>query len=185
MLRFEELEKELKKFSDYVIREARKKLVEADKKSSGKLYDSIDANIIQEKDAFLVEFLMEDYGKFVDQGVKGKNPNQLPQGAKWFGTQKAPKSPYKFGSMKSKGLRKAINRWTVQKNLKGARDDKGRFLSRKTMQYLITRSIYLSGIKATMFFTEPYNKALKRFSQKFTEAISLDIENNFLYGQNK
>ena len=186
MLDFKEVEKELNKFKDFVVKKAKANLVKSKKVSSGALYNSIDAKIIQEADAFLVEFLMEDYGKFVDQGVRGKNASELPKGAKWYGKNKAPKSPYKFGSMKSRGLRKAINRWTVQKKgLKGVRDSKGRFISRKSMQYLITRSIYLSGIKSTLFFTSPYNEALKKFSQKFTEAFILDMENNFLFGQNK
>tara|TARA_R100000773_G_C4210846_1_gene110475 strand:- start:55 stop:612 length:558 start_codon:yes stop_codon:yes gene_type:complete len=185
MLKFKEVEKELEKFKNFVVEKAKSNLVKKKKVTSGNLLNSIDARIIQEADAFLVEFLMEDYGKFVDQGVKGKNASELPRGAKWYGKNKAPKSPYQFGSMKSRGLRKAINKWTIQKNLKGVRDAKGRFVPRKTMQFLISRSIYLSGIKSTLFFTSPYNEALKKFSQKFTEAFVLDVENNFLYGQNK
>ena len=98
---------------------------------------------------------------FVDKGVKGADPYALPEYARWHGKNKAPNSPYQFGSMKSRGLKQAINRWTIQKGLKGVRDKKtGRFLPRKSMQFMINRSIYLSGLEASMFFTGPYNKLL-------------------------
>ena len=123
---------------------------------------------------------MEDYGEFVDQGVKGKNPNALPEGAKYYGKQKAPNSPYKFGANKSKGLRAAINKWTVKKNLKGVRDKKGRFLSRKSMQYLIARNIYLSGIKPTRFFSKPFIAGEKKYELQLKEAFVSDLQNKII-----
>jgi hypothetical protein len=79
--------------------------------------------------------------------------------------------------MKSRGLKQAINRWTIQKGLKGVRDKKtGRFLPRKSMQFMINRSIYLSGLEASMFFTGPYNKLLVRFINKFFKAFTFDVD---------
>ena len=179
-MNLKETKKELGKFAKYVIKQARVNLTREKKNTTGALYKSLDYDIDVQKGAIVVDFLMEDYGEFVDKGVKGKNPNSLPQGAKWFGIQKAPTSPYQFGSNKSRGLRAAINKWTVQKNLKGVRDAKGRFIPRKTLQYLITRSIYLSGIRATLFFSRPFNKGLKRFTDKFTSAFALDIEQEII-----
>ena len=43
-------------------------------------------------------FIMEDYGKFVDQGVKGINPSRLPKGSKRYGQQQAPNSPFSYKS---------------------------------------------------------------------------------------
>ena len=182
---FKETKKELGAFAKYVIQQARSNLTKEGKNNTSALYKSLDYEIDIEKGAILVDFLMEDYGEFVDQGVKGKNPSSLPQGAKWSGIQKAPRSPFKFGRNKSRGLRKAINRWTIQKGLKGVRDSKGRFIGRKSLQYLITRSIYLSGLKATLFFTKPFNKGLQRFTDKFLDAFALDIENGIILGTKK
>jgi hypothetical protein len=182
---FKETKKELADFAKYVIQQARSNLTKEGKSNTGALYKSLDYEIDIEKGAILVDFIMEDYGEFVDQGVKGKNPNSLPQGAKWSGIQKAPNSPFKFGKNKSKGLRAAINRWTIQKGLKGVRDAKGRFIGRKSLQYLITRSIYLSGLKTTLFFTKPFNKGLQRFTDKFLDAFALDIENGIILGTKK
>ena len=174
---FKEIHKELALFAVTVIKEARKNLRQKKKITTGKLLKSIKAKIKQEKDYILLNFLMEDYGKFVDKGVKGADPYALPEGARWHGRNKAPNSPYQFGSMKSRGLKQAINRWTIQKGLKGVRDKKtGRFLPRKSMQFMINRSIYLSGLEASMFFTGPYNNLLVRFINKFFKAFTFDVD---------
>lgn len=147
----------LNKYAKYVVQQSRSNLTK-DKKGSGALYSSINYELDYENNIFLLEFLMEDYGEYVDRGVKGKSPNSLPKGSKWYGIQKAPTSPFKFGAMKSRGLRAAINKWTVQKGINGIRDKKGRFIKRKSLQYLITRSIYLSGIKANFFLQNHLKK---------------------------
>tara|TARA_R110002153_G_scaffold30414_3_gene93282 strand:- start:713 stop:1267 length:555 start_codon:yes stop_codon:yes gene_type:complete len=175
----------LNKFGKYVVQQSKSNLTR-DNKGGGSLYDSIKYTLDTEKDIFILDFLMEPYGEFVDKGVKGKDPNALPKGSIWSGIQKAPTSPYKFGAMKSKGLRKAINKWTITKGLTGTRDKKtGRFLPRKSMQYLITRSIYLSGIKASMFFTKPFEKAFQRLTPEITNSFILDIEQGIILGTKK
>jgi len=173
---FKEIHKELALFALTVLKEARKNLRQKKKITTGKLLKSLQAKIKQEKDYIMLTFLMEDYGKFVDKGVKGADPYALPEGAKWYGRNRAPDSPYQFGAMKSRGLKQAINRWTIQKGLKGVRDKKGRFLPRKSMQFMINRSIYLSGLEASMFFTGPYNKFLVRFINKFFRAFTFDVD---------
>ena len=39
-----------------------------------------------------------------------------------------------------------------------ARNKKGEFIPRKSLTFLISRSIYLSGIATTNFFTNPFDK---------------------------
>ena len=177
----------LNKFGKYVVQQARSNLTKTQPypQNGGALYNSLAYKIDTENDIFLIDFLMESYGEFVDRGVKGKNPNALPKGSKWSGIQKAPTSPYKFGSMKSTGLRKAINKWTKSKGIKGRDSKTGRFITTKTMQYLITRSIYLSGIKASMFFTKPFEQAFKRLTPEITESFLLDIEKGIILGTKK
>ena len=192
---FEESKKELKRFADYVIQQSRSNLSRdrgnrkyPNRNDTGKLYKSLSYKPEEEKGALLVQFFMEDYGEFVDEGVKGANPNKLPKGSLWKGIQKAPTSPYRFGtgSGKKGGLTKAINKWTVQKGLKGVRDKKtGKFLPRKSMQYLIRRSIYLSGIRATHFFSKPFNKGQEKYFDAFQKAFALDVEKGIILGTEK
>jgi len=186
-MEYNNLEAVMKKYAKYVIQQAKSNLSKAKPypKNKGNLYNTLDYKIDpDDQEALLVEFLMEDYAQFVDQGVKGKNPNALPQKAKYYGEQKAPNSPYKFGAMKSKGLKEAINKWTVKKNLDGVRDKKtGKFLKRKTMQYLIRRSIYLSGIKPTYFFSKPFEAGIKKYELQFKKAFISDLESRMVYGE--
>lgn len=175
----------LEKFGKYVVQQSKSNLTRQ-KKGGGSLYNSIKDDLDEEQNAFLLDFMMESYGEFVDKGVRGKNPNALPKNAKWKGIQKGKNSPYKFGSMKSRGLRKAINKWTVKKNIKGIRDKKtGRFLPRKTTQFLITRSIYLAGITPSMFFTKPFEKAFKNLPNEVINAFAIDVENSIVLGVKK
>ena len=185
---FKQVESELALFAETVIAEARKNLRRKKKVTTGELLKSLTYAIdTSQKDTTILNFVMKDYGRFVDRGVQGKDPYALPapgknkkgdelQGAKWYGKNRAPNSPYKFGSMSSRGLRGAINKWTIQKGIPGIRDKKGRFVPRKSMQFMMTRSIYLAGLEATMFFTDPYNKNLVRFINKFLDAFIFDVD---------
>ena len=89
--------------------------------------------------------------------------------------------------MKSRGLRGAINMWTVQKGVfdKQIRNKKGQFIPRKSLQFMMSRSIYLAGLEATMFFTDPYNKELRRFAAKFFDAFIIDIDEKLVYADKK
>ena len=72
---------------------------------------------------------------------------------------------------------KAFSQFVVRKNIKGSRDEKGRFVSRKSLQYLIARSVYMRGIKPSMFFTKPFNQAFDKLPPELQEKFGIDIEN--------
>ena len=68
---YKNLNDALEEYAKYVIQQARTNLTK-DKKGDGNLYNSLSYDILESTDEFLVDFLMEDYGMFVDKGVKGK-----------------------------------------------------------------------------------------------------------------
>jgi len=72
---------------------------------------------------------------------------------------------------------KPLADWAKAKNLR-LRDSKGRFKkgSYKTIGFLIARSIQKKGIKPSLFFTKPFNKAFKNLSKDLVEAFKLDVE---------
>ena len=119
---------------------------------------------------------METYshGEFQDKGVRGKNS--------YYADQATAESPYKFGTGSFAGqgeqFRKSIDRWMVKKNVfnKSIRDKKGRFIPRKSLEYLITRSIYSKGIRASMFFTKPFEKGLQRLPNELRIALEKDLD---------
>ena len=80
-MNYNQLNKALKDFGRYVVDQSKANL-KKDKKGDGDLYNSISYKFRQETNAFLLEFLMEDYGTFQDQGVKGANPDKVSPNSK-------------------------------------------------------------------------------------------------------
>ena len=147
----------LEKWAKYVVKQARTNLTKQGKNTSKNLYNSIDYTPKVEPDGIRILFEMLDYGEFQDKGVRGAKS--------YYADEATAGSPYKFGTGSFAGqgdrFRKSIDRWMVKKNVfnKSIRDKKGRFIPRKSLAYLITRSIYSKGIRASMFFTKPFEKA--------------------------
>jgi hypothetical protein len=115
---------------------------------------------------------MEDYGAYVDQGVQGKSSSS-----------KAPNSPFKFGSGSGRkgGLTQGISKWVQQKQIQFRDRKSGKFLSYQSTAFLITRSVYNKGIKPSLFFTRPFEKAFERLPDELVEAYGLDVEQFLKY----
>ena len=169
-----ELNKALNGFGKYVIQQSRSNLTKGKKNSTSDLYNSLKYDITEEQGNFLLDFLMEDYGDFVDQGVRGAGSSSNNR-----------TSPFKFGSGTGKkgGLTKGIEKWIKQKPIKQWKDKKtGKFLSYKSMTFLIARSIYNKGTKPSLFFTKPFYSAFKRLPVEIVKAFKLDIEKAIVLG---
>tara|TARA_R100001460_G_scaffold8513_1_gene21039 strand:- start:459 stop:953 length:495 start_codon:yes stop_codon:yes gene_type:complete len=160
-MQLKEVKEELNKFGKFVVQQARTRLTKSKKNVSKKLYNSLNYTINESDTSTSIIFEMEDYGKFQDEGVSG--------------TKKKYNTPYSYKSKMPPS--KAFSQWVVRKGLKGVRDDKGRFIKRKSMQYLIARSIFTHGIKPTMFFTIPFNQAFEKLPPELQEKFGIDIEN--------
>ena len=66
-----EVQKELERFRDYVVSQARRNLSRLRKNSSKRLYQSIQGKVKTMPNSISIEFAMEDYGVFQDAGVSG------------------------------------------------------------------------------------------------------------------
>ena len=146
--------------------------------ANGELYNSLDFKISEVSDNIELDFEATNYATFYDLGVQGAAPSKMPPNSlKRY--NKAPMSPYRFGtgSGKKGGLRGAIDKWVITKNLDNVRDKKtGRFLPRKSIVFLITRSIYLTGLQASNFFTAPFNKYTRDLEADLEDALGRDIK---------
>ena len=160
-MQLKETRNALNNFAKYVIKQARTNLTKSKKNSSKKLYNSLDYNVNVAKDSISVVFEMEDYGQFQDQGVSGKKTKY--------------NTPFSYKSKMPPS--KSFSEWVVRKGLKGTRDKKGRFIPRKSLQYLIARSVFMYGIKPSMFFTKPFETGFERLPKELQNKFGIDIEN--------
>jgi len=150
-----ELQIELEKFRDQVIEEAKENLRRLGK-DGGKLIDSIEGRVQANENSFEMEFSMEEYGIFQDKGVSGKR--------KKYNTE--------FTYKDKMPPPRAFDKWIVRKGI--APRNKGKFASRKSLQFMIARGVYMNGIKPSLFFTKPFEKAFKKLPDTLVEAFGLD-----------
>jgi len=168
------LASELNKFGDKLVKNTKRNLKRKGKSVSGVLADSIRYEIVEKDNTIILEFWMLEYGYYQDQGVKGYKPYSIKVNGK-RGKQKAPNSKFKFGSGKGKGsLFKSIDKWIVRKRLDKRK--KGKFTSRDSIRYAMTKSIFHQGIEPSHFFTEAWDKTLKGLDTKLADAILKDTE---------
>lgn len=153
----------LEKYCKYVIQQSRSNLTKKGNSASGALYKSLGYEISEDS----ISFTGESYGSFQDQGVKGKNAYYSASAS----------SPFKFGTGTGPkdGLRKGIAKWIKQKGIKGRDKKTGRFITDKSLTFLISRSIYDKGIRATLFFTKPFEAGLVKYGDEIAAAY---IEDN-------
>ena len=170
------LKKELDDFRNKVVSQAKKNL--SKKNSSGNLQRTISSDLKVSEHSFELSFDLGNYGEFVDKGVKGAAPNRVKNGR-----QKAPNSPFKFNSSKQSIPTKVLDKWTIMKGI-APRNEKGQFISRKTLKFLIARSIHAQGIKPSLFFTKPFEKEFKNLSNDVVTGFGLDVEDLLKYSLN-
>ena len=154
----------LNSFAKYVVQQSRSNLTKNEKNVSSKLYKSIDYDLDFNFDGsgFILQFFMEEYGVYQDQGVSG--------------TKKKYNTPFKYTN-KYPNIG-ALDRWTVRKSQlkKKVRDSKGRFIPRKSLVFLIARKIFLRGIKPSLFFTKPFEKRFKTLPKELKATLINDFE---------
>jgi hypothetical protein len=157
MLVRENTKEYLNAFAKYVIQQSRSNLSKQNKNVDKKLYNSLDKEIEVGANSFRLAFLMEDYGTFQDKGVSG--------------TQKKYNTPFSYKS-------KMKRRFQFRK-------DNGKFMSYQSTAFLVRNGIFKNGIKPSLFFTKPFEKAFERLPDELIEAYGLDVEKFLEYTINK
>lgn len=158
------VEDELNAFRKHVITEARKNLTRNKKNASKTLYNDMNSFLKVSKNSFELGFEMPIYGQFQDQGVSG--------------VKKKYDTPFSY--KKKMPPLDVFEAWIKRKGIKG-RDKRGRFITNKSLSYLIARSVFNNGIKPSLFFTRPFELAYKRLGDDIIEAFGLDIDEFLKY----
>jgi len=167
MLNKQETLSTLEAFNKYVIQQARTNLTKGNKNVSKKLYDSLKSKTKVNPNSIENYIEMEEYGQYLDLGVKGK-----------VSGQRAPNSPFKYGSGTGRkgGLTEGIRGWVKARRFQFRNRENGKFMSYEQTAQLITRSIYLKGTKPTLFFSKPFEKGFERLPDELIKAYGLDLE---------
>ena len=163
----------MNQYAKYVIQQSRTRLTKDDK-GGGNLYNSLSYQLMEDDQAMLVEFMMADYGAFVDRGVKGKTST--------YPETRSALSPFQYGSGTGKkgGLTKGIDKWLRKKRFQW-RDKKGRFMSYDSMRYLIVKSIYNKGLRANLFFSKPFKAGIEKYELNMAKAFAEDIRSQMVF----
>jgi hypothetical protein len=161
-----EFKKALENYAEFVINKSRQNLAKGGRfgthNKSGVLSKSLEYIIKDNK----VSFLSEKYGEFLDKGVKGSKSTYPESSA----------SPFRYRDKMPPPS--AFDKWSIKSGI-APRDSKGKFIKRKSLNYIIANSIFRKGIRASLFFTKPFEEALPLFEDEMLEGFlndNLDIE---------
>lgn len=158
-MKVENLEKVFDAFGKKTVQTARGILNAKGKNTSGNLADSLGYHLkVYPSGSLEMQFLAAGYAKFVDEGVSG--------------TKKKYKTPYSYTNKQPPSG--VIDKWVVRKGLKAARNKKGQFIKRKSLVFLIARSIKLYGIEPTHFFSDALNEGLNALPPQIARAYAKD-----------
>lgn len=156
--------KALNEFAKYVIQQSKSNLSKQKKSVTGDLYGSLGYDLNTSPNSFSLEFYMMDYGQFVDQGVSGIDMKYNTPFS--FTNKKPPMQP--------------LADWAKKRNIR-LRDEKGRFKkgNYRSIGFVLQKSIYEKGIKPSLFFTKPFEKAFDRLPPDIIRNFGLDIDDFF------
>ena len=158
------VERVLDAFGKKVVRNARGILNAKGKNTSGDLSSSLGFYLkVFPSGALDLSFVGAGYADIVDKGVQGSKSKS-----------KAPKSPYKYTTKQPPS--NVIDKWAVRKGIEGIRDEKGRFIPRKSLVFTIARNIKLYGVEPSNFFTDAFYTAYKDLPKEFIKAYANDTQ---------
>jgi hypothetical protein len=155
-----ELEAYLNGFGKYVIQQSRSNLTKQRKNVDKNLYNSLNFEKNVSKNSFQLSFVMEDYGKFQDKGVSG--------------TEKKYDTVFKYTN-KMPPVKPLIE-WVSKRRFQFRDKKTGKFMSYKSTGFLVAKGIYKNGIKPSLFFTKPFEKAFQTMPDEVVKAYGLDVE---------
>jgi len=169
-LRKNNVEKYLRHFAESVIKKG-KQILKA-KGKEGKLSNSFKYRLESTNEGYNLVFKAADYATFVDKGVSGTKTTRTYHNV--FG--KRERSPFKYTTKQPPAS--VLDKWIVKKGI-APRTKTGQFMERKSLQFLIARSIKSKGLAATSFFSKPMSVELAKFDTEILKNFKADVITHF------
>ena len=173
MISQEKTKEALDRFADYVIQQSRSNLTKGKINASKDLYNSFkkEVEVMPNSIRMTIKSLeYNQYGKFVDKGVKGTESGSSIEGYAY--TNKKPPL-------------KEMIRYAKVKPIKPRDKKTGQFITDKAFGFILQNHIFKHGIKPTKFLTTPFERAFKALPDEVVEAYGLDLESFFEYTLNR
>lgn len=163
------------------VKRARITLTKKDKNATGALHESLEYNVQVNNNVITIGLRGEPYGVFVQYGVQGAGPYVPPKNPHPYATKpyvnRAPNSPFKFGSGSGGGsINTAIRKWVQDRQIQW-RDLSGRFMSYDRMTPIIVRSVFQYGIEPTDFGAYIMPRLIEKYKGSLNLALAKDIAN--------
>jgi len=163
-------EKYLRHFAKSVIKKG-KQILKA-KGKEGKLSNSFKYRLESTNEGYNLVFKAADYATFVDKGVSGTKTTRTYHNV--FG--KRERSPFKYTTKQPPAS--VLDKWIIKKGI-APRTKTGQFMERKSLQFLIARSIKSKGLAATSFFSKPMSVELAKFDTEILKNFKADVITHF------
>jgi hypothetical protein len=141
----------LDKFGKYLVIESRKNLTRKKKNYTGSLYRSLSYEVAVGPNSIGFDFLMNEYGEWVDKGRKAGTYPPFDNILDWVRGKR-----FQFRQLEGK--------------------NKGKFKSYEETARLIWYKIKNKGIKPTDFYSRPFNLGFQKLPVELQEAYGLDVE---------
>lgn len=165
-----EFKKAMEKYAKYVVQQARSNLSKGKNNASKQLYNSLSYEVKQNRTSggqfatgYNAEFFMEEYGTYQDLGVHGSKSSYVENR----------KSPFRYTTKQPPT--KAFDKWIKIKGIKGRDKKTGRFITDQSLKFLIARSIKNKGIRASLFFTKPFEAGINKYGDEIAGGFADDI----------
>lgn len=165
-----EFKKAMEKYAKYVVQQARSNLSKGKNNASKQLYNSLSYEVKQNRTSggqfatgYNAEFFMEEYGTYQDLGVHGVKSSYVENR----------KSPFKYTTKQPPT--KAFDKWIKIKGIKGRDKKTGRFITDQSLKFLIAKSIKNKGIRASLFFTKPFEAGINKYGDEIAGGFADDI----------
>lgn len=165
------VEKEYERYGSKVIQAGRKILNQKKKRATGSLFDGFHYKYFEDakRSSINLEFKFgnaDTYWRFIDAGVQGSG------GFSGSGKARGGNSPFKFTN-KQPPLKPLLD-WISLKGIMG-RDDKGRFIKKESLAFVMARSIKQKGLPRTLFFTRAVELNERHFEKRLSNAWLKDM----------
>ncbi len=165
------VEQVLNTFGNDVVKGAKRELSQQGKNASKALSNSLAYEVDVHKNSFTFTLYMEDYGEFIDKGVKGVGGTKA-DGTKWK-LKKVTNNLYKYKDKRPPII--AFNGWTIRKGI-APRSKGGQFQKRRSLLFAIANSVYHTGLETTNFLSDPFNIFFKDLPNDVIEAYGLEVD---------